>query len=108
MSVSIGELRHRLSLEAPLATPDGGGGVTRTWALVAEVWGAIRPISGSEVSEADGVAGRVSHEIWIRHRTGITPEMRFSLGARLFEIRAILDWDERHRFLRCLAEERVP
>ena len=108
MSVSIGEMRHRLGLEAPLAEADGGGGATRTWALVAEVWGAIRPVSGSEGVEADGLRGRVSHEIWIRHRAGIVPEMRFVLGARVFEIRALIDTGERHRFLRCLAEERVP
>jgi SPP1 family predicted phage head-tail adaptor len=108
VSVSIGDLRHRLSLEAPLVTADGGGGVSRTWALVTEVWGAIRPLSGSEATEADGVAGRVSHEIWVRHRTGVTPEMRFAFGTRLFEIRAAVDWGERHRFLRCLVEERVP
>lgn len=107
MSVSIGELRHRLALEAPLTTPDGGGGVARTWALVAEVWGAIRPVSGGETFEADGLHGRVSHEIWIRHRTGVRPEMRFALGTRRFEVRAVIDWAERHRFLRCLVEERV-
>lgn len=108
MSVSIGELRHRLSLEAPFAEADGGGGATRTWALVAEVWGAIRPLSGNETVEADGFSGRVSHEIWMRYRPGVVPEMRFVLGARVFEIRAVIDSGERHRFLRCLAEERVP
>lgn len=108
MSVSIGDMRHRLALQAPLSEDDGGGGVTRTWALVAEVWGAIRPLSGNEDVEADGIHGRVSHEIWIRYRTGVVPEMRFALGSRVFEIRAVLDVNERRRFLRCLVEERVP
>jgi len=108
VSVSIGELRHRLALEAPLESADGGGGVARIWALVAEVWGAIRPLSGNEGVEADGVRGRVSHEIWIRYRTGVLPDMRFALGTRVFEIRAAIDSGERHRFLRCLVEERIP
>lgn len=108
MSVSIGELRHRLALQAPIESEDGGGGVTRTWALIAEVWGAIRPLSGNESVEADGLRGRVSHEIWIRYRAGVVPEMRFALGARVFEIRAAIDNGERHRFLRCLVEERIP
>lgn len=107
MSVPIGEMRHRLALQAPLASADGGGGVTRTWALVAEVWGALRPGTGSESFEADGTRGHVTHEIWIRHRTGLVPEMRFVLGARVFEIRAAIDSGERHRFLRCLVEERI-
>lgn len=107
MSLSIGDLRHRLALQAPLETADGGGGVMRSWGLVAELWGAVRPISGNETVEADGLKGRVSHEIWIRYRTGVAPEMRFAFGARVFEIRAVLDVGERHRFLRCLAEERL-
>ena len=107
MSVSIGDLRHRLALEAPLSTADGGGGVSRSWALVAEVWGAIVPAGGTEVAAADGMHGRVSHEIWLRYRTGVLPEMRFKLGSRVFEIRAAIDTGERHRFLRCLVEERV-
>lgn len=107
MTVSIGELRHRLALEAPLDTPDEGGGVSRAWALVAEVWGAVKPIGGTETVEADGVSGRISHEVWIRFRAGVRPEMRFALGARVFEIRAAIDTGERHRFLRCLVEERI-
>lgn len=106
-TVPIGEMKHRLALQAPLDTPDGGGGVTRAWSLVAEVWGAIRPASGGERFEADGLRGSVSHEVWIRFRSGVVPEMRFMLGSRIFEIRAVIDSGERHRFLRCLVEESV-
>ena len=104
----IGEMRHRLGIEAPLDTADGGGGVTRAWALVAEVWGSVQPVSGGERVEADGLQGRVSHEIRIRHRAGLGPQMRFKLGTRIFEIRAVFDSGERRRFMRCLVEERVP
>ena len=107
MSVSIGEMRHRFALQAPLAAPDGGGGVTRSWALIAEIWGALRPLSGGEVAESDGVSGRISHEIWIRQRGGVLPEMRFVLGTRVFEIRSVIDDGERRRYLRCRVEERI-
>ncbi len=107
-TISIGELRQRFALQAPLESPDEGGGVARAWSLVAEVWGALKPVSGGEGFEADGVHGRLSHEIWIRHRAGVVPAMRFVLGARVFELRAAIDVGERHRFLRCLVEERVP
>jgi SPP1 family predicted phage head-tail adaptor len=100
-------MRHRLQLEAALETADGGGGVTRTWALAAEVWAALKPLAGDERVEADGVHGRVSHEVWIRYRAGVLADMRFRLGARVFEIRSVIDTGERHRFLRCMVEERV-
>lgn len=104
--ISIGELSHRFALQAPVRAPDGGGGATVTWSLIAELWGALRPVSGGERLEADGLKERIGHEIWIRHREGVTAEMRFVLGPRVFDIRAVMDVGERRRFLRCLVEER--
>lgn len=102
----IGDLRHRMTLQAPARTADGGGGASIVWALVAEVSAALRPATGGESLAADRLSGRVSHEIWIRHRAGVKGEMRFVLGARVFEIRAALDVAERRRWLRCLVEEK--
>ena len=101
----IGALRHRVTLEQPLRTPDGGGGAAVAWEAVAELWAAIRPIGGDERLEADQVAGRITHTIWIRRRSGVDPSMRFRQGTRLFDIRAVLDTEDRTR-LRCLCEER--
>lgn len=106
--IPIGELSHRVRLEQPERTPDAAGGATVVWSLVAEVWAALRPLSGSETVAADGLTGRVSHEIWIRHRDGVVPEMRFVEGTRHFDIRAVIAAGGRKRFLKCLAEERVP
>jgi SPP1 family predicted phage head-tail adaptor len=100
----IGELVHRLALHAPLRTPDGAGGTNLTFALVAEVWGSIETIGGTESQAADRLAGSVTHAIIIRHRPGVTPDHRFALGPRTFAIRAVLDHDGRRRFLECRCE----
>ena len=104
--VRIGALDHRLALEAPVRTDDGGGGASLAWSLIAEVWGSLTPLSGGEAFEADGLKGRVTHEIVVRYRPGVTASMRFRLGTRLFDIRSAVDAGEEHRTLRCLAEER--
>lgn len=101
----IGALRHRLTLQRPVRADDGGGGAAVAWETVAEPWAAVSPVTGSEAHEADRLAGRVSHEIWIRWRAGVAPGMRFTMGARVFNIHAVLDIGERRRWLRCLAEE---
>jgi SPP1 family predicted phage head-tail adaptor len=108
MGVGIGDLRQRVRLEMATSTPDGGGGAAESWALVAEVWAAVRPLAGQERMEADAIAVRVTHEMFIRYRTGVTPALRFVLGSRIFDIRAALDVDERQRWLKCLVEERAP
>lgn len=104
--IHIGELRTRLTLEAPFRTADGGGGAAVTWTTVCELWARVRPVSGGESFALDRTAGTVGHEIVIRHRGGITPQMRFRSGTRVFDIRAAFDPDGRRRWTRCLAQER--
>jgi SPP1 family predicted phage head-tail adaptor len=104
--IHIGDLRTRLTLEAPSRTSDGGGGASVTWGTVATVWASVRPTGGGEGYALDRVAGRVTHEIVLRYRAGVTPEMRLRDGTRVFEIRAAFGPDQRRRWLKCLAEER--
>ena len=99
-------MRQRLGIERPVRSADGGGGAVETWETVAEVWGAVIPVTGGERVEADAVTGGVTHEIWLRYRTEVSADMRLRLGSRLFEVRAVIDVEERRRFLRCLCEER--
>ena len=104
--VRIGDLRQRLTIERAARELDGGGGAEETWQAVAEVWAAVLPLAGGERVEADAVAGNVTHEIWMRHRSDVGAEMRLRLGTRIFDIRAVMDVEERRRFLKCLVEER--
>ena len=102
----IGSLRHRLVIEAPNRTPDGGGGVTENWLPLAHVWGSLEPSSGVETVIAEGVSSRVTHVVHIRHRSDLAPAMRLRLGTRVLDIIALIDIDERRRHLKCLCSER--
>lgn len=102
---SIGAMRHRFTLEARARTPGEGGTADITWTPVADVWGRLFPMSGRELVDADGVSARLTHEIALRYRTGVEPQMRLRQGTRLFEIRAVIDIAERRRWLRLLCEE---
>lgn len=106
MSARIGKLRHRLTLESPSRTDDGGGGADITWDSVAEIWGALETSTGAETIAAGRLSGTAAPVITIRYRDDVTPSLRFALGARRLQIRAVLDPDGRKRFLRCLCEER--
>jgi SPP1 family predicted phage head-tail adaptor len=103
--MNIGSLRDRLTLEQPVRAADGGGGASVTWESVADLWAHVRPISGDERLAHDQIAGRLTHQVWVRHRTGVVPAMRFRDGARIYEIVAVLD-SPRRTHLKCLCEER--
>ncbi len=105
---AIGKFHHRLTLQAPDETPDGTGGVTRTWNSLGDVWAAIEPVSANDVVAADRRLGKITHRVTIRRRSEITLAHRFVLGQRTFVILAVRDADEHGRFLECLVEEERP
>ncbi len=105
MTAPIGSLRHRVQLESMTCEPDGLGGASPVWQEIASFWACIEPRSGREAISGGRLAGTVSHHITIRHREGVTPAMRFRLGARIFHILAVLE-DGRKRRLICQCEER--
>ncbi len=104
--MNAGSLRHRVVLERAGKVADGGGGSLITWEMVTALWVAIRPLSGREKTGAGQFASSLSHEIILRYMPRLLPEMRFRKGERVFEIRAVMDVDEKHRWLRVLCEEK--
>lgn len=103
----IGALRHRLRLEAPIHVDDGSGGSTVSWQPVAMLWAEVISRSGREVFMADGLAAVAMHQVRIRYRSDVTAEMRFVMGDRILDIRAVRDVDGRRAWLSCLCEERA-
>ncbi len=104
--ITIGDLRHRVQIETAVRTSDGGGGATVAWTLVADVWAAIWPRTSDEALQLDRVAGKATHDIWIRFRSDVKPDMRVKFGTRVFDIRGVIDADDRARWLRCPSVER--
>ncbi|MEE9589688.1 MAG: phage head closure protein [Hyphomicrobiaceae bacterium] len=104
--LSAGAFRHKLQLEAPSFASDGAGGQIASWSTVASFWGAVRPASGDERLAAHKFAGRVCHEVTVRFRTDLAPEMRLRLGVRTLYIKSVTSPHERRRCLVCLCEER--
>jgi SPP1 family predicted phage head-tail adaptor len=105
---SIGELRLRLTLEAPAEIDDGEGGVTRTWEAIADVWAAVKPLAMDEKTITDRETPLLKYRITLRYRDDISEANRFRLGNRILIVRAVRDPDERGEFLECLAEEERP
>ena len=105
---TVGALRRRLTLEAPVETADDIGGVTRSFSALANVWGEISPSTGQRLFVAQRAEEDISHLIRIRWRDGMSAKLRLRLGPRIFQIRAAFDPDERRRYLHCLCREIKP
>lgn len=102
-----GQLRNRIELQAKARVSDGSGGWVDDWATYATVWAKIQPLSGTEGIFGMQLQDTISHDIIIRYRSGVSPEHRVKYGLRLFNIRQVLNIEERNKWLDIRAEEGV-
>jgi SPP1 family predicted phage head-tail adaptor len=98
-------MRHRVTIEEPVRTGDEGGGADISWAPVVTVWAEIQPKTGREVFESDQLGGRVTHDVRMRFRAGVTPKMRIVHNGRSFDVRFVVNVGERGEWLICACEE---
>ena len=90
-----GSLRHPVTLQAPLETPDGLMGRTETWTDEGTVWAEIWALRGDERIEAAKVEAVVTHRIRIRYWAGLTTKHRIVFNGRTFNVRFVNNVNER-------------
>lgn len=103
----ITRLRNRVALEQPADVADGAGGYTRSYTTIATVWAEILPMNGQEKLDAQKLQSSLMHRITIRYRTDVNATWRVRYGTRLFNIRAVMNNEERNGSLIMIAEEGV-
>lgn len=107
-TISIGELKQRVTLQYRTRVQDSSGSWTDTWTdWKTNVPARIRPISGREYYVSSKPQSTVSHEIAIRYLAGVKPAYRISWGSRTFDIDAVINIGEENRFLILNCEETV-
>ena len=103
-------MRHPIDFQSENPSTDAGGGETDPWAsptTFASVKACIEPFGGGESMFAMQLQDSVTHKVTIRYRAGIIAKMRIKFGTRFFNIRRVINIEERNRFLEILAEEGV-
>ncbi len=105
-----GQLRHVISIQERGSTSDDMGGFTENWSNVtgmAAVRASINAIASKERMTDGKLVMDVTHRIKCRYRDGITADMRVKFGSRYFDIKSILNYQERNRDLEILAGEQT-
>lgn len=107
MALNIGRLRHRIELLEHRTERDPVTGIiTEGWHVVAKRWATVEPLRGRKWFEAQQVQSEVTHQIYMRYMTDVTPDMRIRFRGRMFEVRVVRNIEERNRALDILATER--
>jgi SPP1 family predicted phage head-tail adaptor len=84
--MNIGEFDRQITLERAVSSQDAIGAVTNTWATLAEVWGSVVPMTGTEVFRSGRVtSGQVARfRIW--YFPGLTVKDRINYDSQLWNI----------------------
>jgi len=93
-------------------TIDAVGAPQRSWQDLKSVWAALKPTSGYERLKYEQLQAVVTHKITMRYVAVLTPpnigaKYRLRYGTRYFNIRSVINLDEKNRFLELMAEEGV-
>jgi SPP1 family predicted phage head-tail adaptor len=94
--MEIGKLRHRITLQQPVAGTNAIDEVTTTWADVVTIWGAVEPNTGTWYFAAKQANSKVDGRVRIRYRA-VDPTWRIKFGDRYLSIISILNTDERNK-----------
>lgn len=108
MSVEFSTLRHRVLLQKPLLSADGGGGVSVQWLDVAEVWAEVTPTASRQTRRAAANTNPVRQRIRLRWRADVRENWRLVFQGRLFAIQSLINPHEASELLVLECEEKRP
>ena len=88
------QLRHVITLQAPVRSRATDGQSKPTWSDKGEVRARIQPLSGREYWLADQVQAEVTHRVTLRAYPGLTADWRVLFQGRIFNVISVRSADE--------------
>lgn len=105
-----GKLRHLATfIEPDPSAAENELGHADGWRPVAtDVPAGLEDIRGKEDRDADKYGAELSHKVWIRYHPDIAgrADLRVQFRGRTLDVHAVVNWQERDRWLIVLCDER--
>jgi SPP1 family predicted phage head-tail adaptor len=101
LQVKGGRLRERVTFQRR-GTKRNDFGEETTWRDITTVWAGIEPLAGREYFTALQVQSDVSTRIVCRYSSelsDVTPKDRIKHGSTVYDVRSVIDRQNRHRDL---------
>lgn len=109
----IGEMRHRVAVQAATAT-NNLGVITETWATIETVYASVRTLTGREAEDASKPEGVYTHEFTMRYRddlgsadTQMLNKYRLVFRSDNYDVRSVENVDFRDKFMIVKTERQV-
>ncbi len=104
MSMAIGALRARVTLEEPVRVADEIGGAAILWTSRGDAWAAIRARGSGEGAAFDTAASTASYDVTIYRRSDVRGGWRVVWGGRRLRVAGVSDEGGPRILLRCKEE----
>lgn len=105
--ITPAKLNRKVELYRLEKTPTPTGGFTQSWVKVADLWAAIKNMSGTELVRADQLGATAYSDFTIRYRANINEMMKFVYRGTDYQIRHINNLEEADKWLVVKAERGV-
>ncbi len=98
-------LRHRITLETPVMTDDGGGGKTISWNKFADAWAELITDRPTEKLLGEQLVATATYRVTIRYLKNVAHYMRVKFSNRIFSIKSVWNENEEKRVTKMIIEE---
>lgn len=100
-----GMMRRTVTLRTNVQTANPMGGYTDTPTDIENIPARVSPLQGQEQVDAMQTGMQRPHRFTMRFRDGMTGATQILYDGRTFDIKSVVDPEERHRELQILADE---
>jgi SPP1 family predicted phage head-tail adaptor len=101
-----GRLNKRVTLQKRIESTDSEGRTSETWVPLGSIWVGMDPSVGLEPVVAGQEEAQVSHRVTARFRPDLDHNSRLLLGARVLDVRSVLNVREENAEIDLLCIER--
>ncbi len=103
--MNAGDLRHKIALFSPTRGENDAGETGVVWTYVRHQQAQVKPLRAWEVERARQVQTNRTHLIRVRYANDIAPDWRIEWDGRIFNIKGIVNPEERDIELEISCEE---
>ena len=105
--IAVGDFRHKVSLQRKDIVSDGVGGSTVAWTEYATPWTKITPKTGGEKVYLNRLNASGLSTVVMRYRSDISESDKLVYRGNEFQIRSIINVEERDRYTELTIERGV-
>jgi SPP1 family predicted phage head-tail adaptor len=108
--MKAGRLRHLVCIETPVESANEYGEPIKQWKSLCKAWAGIEPLKGNEKFSAMQVSSEVDNRIvirWTPEADKITTKDRVVFGGKIYDIKDVLNIDERDREINIMARRHL-